>query len=153
MLSEPVAARAWLLDGATFEVVADTETGFTLFKPRPQASSGKLDRRALALRIAPNEDVCSALEAVCRQHSIRSASVRGGVGSTVGAAFADGRRVEPWVTELLVRHGRVRPGADGQPVAEIDISLVDHLGGLADGRLERGANPVLVTFELVLEPD
>ena len=153
VLCAPVAARAWLLDGATFEVVADAETGFTLFKPRPQAATGTLGRRALALRIAPNQDVCSALEAVCRQHGIRSASVRGGVGSTVGAVFDDGRRVEPFVTELLVRQGRIRPDAQGQPVAEIDVSLVDCLGGLADGRLARGANPVLVTFELVLDPD
>ena len=112
-----------------------------------------MGRHALALRIAPNEDLCSALEAACRQHGISSARVRGGVGSTVGAVFDDGRRVEPFVTELLVRRGRVRPGADGQPVAEIDVSLVDHLGGMVDGRLERGANPVRVTFEGVLEPD
>jgi len=105
------------------------------------------------LRIAPNEDVCGALEAVCRQHGIHHATVRGGVGSTVGALFDDGRRVEPFVTEVLIRAGRVRPDSRGAPVAEIDISLVDYTGGLADGRLARGGNPVLVTFELVLEPD
>ena len=37
--------------------------------------------------------------------------------------------------------------------AEIDVSLVDYTGGLASGRLMRGANPVLVTFELVLQAD
>ncbi len=153
VLGAAVAASAWLLDGAAFEVVPDAETRFTLFKPLPRAATGIGGRPALALRIAPNEDVCGALEAVCRQHGIHSASVRGGVGSTVGAAFDDGRRVQPFVTELLVRRGRIRPEAQGQPVAEIDVSLVDHLGGLADGRLQRGANPVLVTFELVLEPD
>jgi hypothetical protein len=56
------------------------------------------------------------------------------------------------VTETLVRAGRIVPGADGAPRAEIDVSLVDHTGGIADGRLARGRNPVLVTFELVLEP-
>jgi predicted DNA-binding protein with PD1-like motif len=153
VLSAPVAASAWLVDGAAFEVVPDAETRFTLFKPLPRAATGAAGHHALALRIAPNADVCGALEAVCRQHGIHSASVRGGVGSTVGAAFDDGRRVEPFVTELLVRRGRIRPDAQGHPVAEIDVSLVDHLGGLANGRLQRGANPVLVTFELVLEPD
>lgn len=161
VISSPVSARAWLLHGAAFEVVADDETRFTLFKPLPlplplpqtvASATGLAGRPALALRFAPNQDVCGALEAVCRQQGIRQATVRGGVGSTVGAVFDDGRRVEPFVTEVLIRAGRVRPDADGAPVAEIDVSLVDYTGGLADGRLARGGNPVLVTFELVLEP-
>jgi hypothetical protein len=32
------------------------------------------------------------------------------------------------------------------------VSLVDYLGGLSEGRLQRGENPVLVTFELLVEP-
>jgi hypothetical protein len=103
--------------------------------------------------VAPNEDVCTALETVCRQQGWRGATVRGGVGSTVGAVFDDGRTVEPFVTEVLIRQGRVQPGADGTLQADIDVSLVDYTGGLASGRLARGANPVLVTFELVLEAD
>ena len=170
MLASPLQASAWLLDGAAFEVTADAETAFALFKPRVRpaahhvaahhaaaqhaaADHAGAGRAALAVRLAPNEDVCTALETLCRERGIRHATLRGGVGSTVGAVFDDGRRVEPFVTELLVRHGRVRPGADGAPVAEIDVSLVDHRGGLADGRLARGANAVLVTFELVLELD
>jgi predicted DNA-binding protein with PD1-like motif len=155
MLVSPMPATAWLLDGAAFQVTADDETAFSLFKPqaRPPAGGAQPGRAALAVRLAPNEDVCTALETLCRERGITHATVRGGVGSTVGAQFDDGRRVEPFVTELLVRQGRVRPGTDGAPVAEIDVSLVDHTGGLADGRLARGANAVLVTFELVLEPD
>ncbi len=150
-LTTPMQAQAWLLEGAAFEVVPDEETLFTLFKPVPTrllpASSP-----ALAIRLAPNEDVCFALESICRERGIRRACIRGGVGSTVGAVFDDGRQVEAFVTETLVRHGRVQPGPDGQPLAEIDVSMVDHLGGQASGRLARGANPVLVTFEMVLEP-
>lgn len=155
MLRSPLQATAWLLDGAAFQVMADDETAFSLFKPapRPSADGDQPGRAALAVRLAPNEDVCTALEALCHERGITHATVRGGVGSTVGALFDDGRRVEPFVTELLVRQGRVRPGADGAPRAEIDVSLVDHTGGLADGRLARGGNAVLVTFELVLEPD
>ena len=162
MLTTSLQAKAWVLTGAGFEVVPDEETHFSLFKPAawavktpaqtPEPTPGTTARPALAIRIAPNEDVCSALESICREHGIQHASVRGGVGSTVGAWFDDGRRVEAFVTETLVRHGRVHPGPDGQPLAEIDVSMVDHLGGQASGRLMRGANPVLVTFELVLEP-
>lgn len=159
-LATPMAATAWLLDGAEFQGVADVETRFSLFKPVACAAATPLPhpalaaaRPALALRLAPNEDVCTALETACRAHGIRQATVCGGVGSTVGAVFDDGRVVQPFVTELLVRRGRVHTGAAGAPVAEIDVSLVDHTGGLADGRLARRQNPVLVTFELVLVPD
>ena len=157
MLAAPVLASAWLLDGATFQVDADDETRFSLFKPvatppaLPQAAA-VAGRPALAVRLGPNEDVCTALESICQAHGITRASVRGGVGSTVGAVFDDGRRVEPFVTETLVREGRVVTGANGTLRTEIDVSMVDHLGGQASGRLARGENPVLVTFELVLEP-
>ncbi len=153
VLAAPMAATAWLMDGAVFDVVPDAETRFTLFKPLPQPPAGDAPPNALAVRVPPNADICSALEAVCRTHGITHATVRGGVGSTVGALFEDGRRVEPFVTEVLVQQGRITPGPDGQPEAQLDVALVDHTGGLASGRLTRGANGVLVTFELVLQPD
>ena len=40
---------------------------------------------------------------------------------------------------------------DGALEAQLDIALVDYLGGIAEGRLMRGDNPVLMTMELVLE--
>ncbi|MDT7835438.1 DNA-binding protein [Aquabacterium sp. OR-4] len=160
VLTEPMPARAWLLQGAGFEVRADAETAFSLFQPVADGAAGgpghAAPAGALAVRLAPNTDVCLSLEALCRAHGIRRATVRGGVGSTVGAVFNDGRVVEPFVTETLVRAGRIAPEGgrpDGELRAELDVSLVDHTGGLADGRLARGRNPVLVTFELVLEAD
>lgn len=153
VLTTPMAATAWLMDGAAFTVVPDAETGFTLFRPLPCPPSTDAQPNALVVRVAPNEDICTALETVCATRGITHATVRGGVGSTVGAAFADGRVVEPFVTEVLVQQGRIAPAADGRPEAALDVSLVDHTGGLADGRMQRGANGVLVTFELVLQPD
>jgi predicted DNA-binding protein with PD1-like motif len=151
VLASPMAATAWLIDGAAFTVVPDAETGFTLFRPLPCPPAADAAPNALAVRVAPNEDICTALDAVCAERGITHATVRGGVGSTVGAAFDDGRVVEPFVTEVLVRDGRIAPGADGRPQAQLDVALVDHTGGLAAGRLQRGANGVLVTFELVLQ--
>lgn len=153
LLASPMAATAWVLAGAVFDVVPDAETRFTLFRPQPVTPTDGVLTDALAVRLAPNEDVCAALESLCREQGWRSATVRGGVGSTVGAAFEDGRTVEPFVTEVLIQQGRVQPAADGALRAEIDVSLVDYTGGLASGRLMRGANPVLVTFELVLQAD
>ena len=45
----------------------------------------------------------------------------------------------------------VAPGADGTLQAELDVALVDYLGGIAEGKLVRGDNPVLMTMELVIE--
>jgi hypothetical protein len=101
--------------------------------------------------VSPNLDLCTALESVCAAHGWTRARVRGGVGSTIGAVFDDGRIVKPFVTETLIRQGEIRSGADGRPQAQIDVTLIDHLGGRHQGRLARGENPVLVTFELVLE--
>lgn len=152
VLASDLPCTAWLLDGAAFTVLPDAQTRFTLFRPVADTAGPPPGASALAVRLAPNEDVCSALEALCRQQGWTHAAVRGGVGSTVGAVFDDGRVVTPFVTEVLIRSGRIRPGADGAPQAELDVALVDHTGGLAQGRLARGANAVLVTFELVLQP-
>ena len=145
----------WALRGAAFEVMPDGETHFSLFRPTPEAGPERpipsTEATAVALRVSPNLDLCTALESVCPAHGWTRARVRGGVGSTIGAVFDDGRIVKPFVTETLIRQGEIRSGADGRPQAQIDVTLIDHLGGRHQGRLARGENPVLVTFELVLE--
>lgn len=154
IITETLRASACLLDGAEFHVRPDAETNFSLFKPEATARrmSEPSAKSSLAVRLSPNTDVCTAIEDICRAHGISNATIQGGVGSTVGAVFDDGRTVEPFVTEVLIRSGRVREDAHGAPRAEIDVSLVDLTGQMAAGRLRRGANPVLVTFELVLVP-
>jgi hypothetical protein len=101
--------------------------------------------------LRPNQDFAGALEAFCREQGISHAKLHGGVGSIIGARFADGRMVEPFATEMAVRSGVIVSGEDGALEATLDVALVDHLGGLSVGRLTRGDNPVLMTMELVLE--
>jgi predicted DNA-binding protein with PD1-like motif len=152
VVAEPFEVDAFGLDGAIFTAESDPETRFKLFGPVASAlTDAKTTSRAFALRLRPNQDVAGALEGFCRQHGILRARLRGGVGSTIGARFTDGRSVIPFATELAVRSGGVAPHADGTLEAELDIALVDYLGGLAEGRLVRGDNPVLMTMELVLE--
>jgi predicted DNA-binding protein with PD1-like motif len=152
MVAETFEAEAFGIDGAVFSAEPDPETNFKLFGPIANASTGaKPAGRAFALRLRPNQDFAGALEAFCRQHGIFRARIHGGVGSTVGARFTDGRSVVPFATELLIRNGGIAPGASGSLEAELDVALVDYLGGLAEGRLLRGDNPVLMTMELVLE--
>jgi predicted DNA-binding protein with PD1-like motif len=152
IVAEPFEVDAFGLDGAVFTAEPDPETNFKLFGPVPSAATGaKTTGRAYALRLRPNQDFAGALEAFCREQGIADAKLHGGVGSTIGARFADGRIVEPFATELAVRSGAIVSDAGGTLEATLDIALVDYTGGLSVGRLLRGDNPVLMTMELVLE--
>jgi predicted DNA-binding protein with PD1-like motif len=152
VVAEPFAAEAFGIDGAAFVVEPDPETNFKLFGPVACAAAGTgATSRAYALRLRPNQDFAGALEDFCRERGIVSAKLHGGVGSVICARFADGRVVEPFATELAVRSGVIAPGAGDALEAELDVALVDHLGGVAEGGLMRGDNPVLMTMELVLE--
>ena len=152
IVAEPFAVEAFGIDGAVFTAEPDPETNFKLFGPVARAATdAKAESRAFALRLRPNQDFAAALQTFCRQRGILRARIHGGVGSTIGAHFTDGRTVEPFATELAIRAGSVAPGADGTLQATLDVALVDYLGGIAEGRLMRGDNPVLMTMELVLE--
>ena len=152
IVAEPFEVDAFGIDGAMFLAEPDPETGFKLFGPvaRDRAGAGNTGR-AFALRLRPNQDFAGALEGFCRQHGILQARIRGGVGSIIGARFADGTSLVPFATELAIGAGTIAPGAGGALEARLDIALVDYLGGLAEGRLVRGDNPVLMTMELVVE--
>jgi predicted DNA-binding protein with PD1-like motif len=152
IVAEPFTIEAFGLDGALFTAEPDSETNFKLFGPVVVApDNAETSCRAFALRLRPNQDVAHSLEAFCRAHGISRAGIRGGVGSTIGARFADGRIVEPFATELTITSGEIVPGEGAGPEAMLDVALVDHTGALAQGRLLRGDNPVLMTMELVLE--
>ena len=152
IVAESFEAAAFGLDGAIFTAEPDPETNFKLFGPLASPAAGaETTSRAFALRLRPNQDFAGALEDFCRARGIVRAKLHGGVGSTIGARFADGRMVEPFATELAVSSGMVEPGAGGTLEAALDVALVDYTGGVAEGRLLRGDNPVLMTMELVLE--
>jgi len=152
VVAEPFEVDAYGIDGAVFAAEPDAETNFKLFGPvSSSASGGKTTSRAFALRLRPNQDFAGALEGFCRDRGIFRARLHGGVGSTIGARFTDGQTVVPFATELTLRSGAISRGPDGALEAQLDIALVDYLGGLAEGRLMRGDNPVLMTMELVLE--
>jgi predicted DNA-binding protein with PD1-like motif len=152
IVAEPFEVDAFGIDGAAFTAEPDLETNFKLFGPVACVATGaQMTGRAFALRLRPNQDFAGALETFCRQHGIFRARIHGGVGSTIGARFSDGRSVVPFATELAITSGTVGPNADGKLEAAIDVALVDYLGGVGEGRLVRGDNPVLMTMELVLE--
>lgn len=140
------------IDGAMFTAEPDPETNFKLFGPVAAASTGaRTTSRAFALRLRPNQDFAFCLEGFCREHGIARAKIHGGVGSTIGARFTHGGVTEPFATELAVTAGAIAPGPSGALEAALDVALIDYTGGIAEGRLIRGDNPVLMTMELVLE--
>ncbi|MBB4422458.1 putative DNA-binding protein with PD1-like motif [Bradyrhizobium sp. CIR48] len=152
VVAEPFEVDAFGIDGAMFTAEPDPETNFKLFGPVAAASTGaRTTSRAFALRLRPNQDFAGALEEFCRAHGIAGAKIHGGVGSTIGARFSHGRVTEPFATELAVTAGLIALGPSGALEAALDAALVDYTGGLAEGRLVRGDNPVLMTMELVLE--
>ncbi|KYG99477.1 DUF296 domain-containing protein [Bradyrhizobium sp. DOA1] len=152
MVAEPFEVEAFGLDGAMFTAQPDPETNFKLFGPVAAASTGaRTTRRAFALRLRPNQDFAGCLEAFCRARGIARAKLHGGVGSTIGARFTHGGITEPFATELAITSGAIEPGPSEALEAVLDVALIDYTGGVAEGRLVRGDNPVLMTMELVLE--
>ena len=151
-VAEPFEVDAFGIDGAMFMAERDPETNFKLFGPISCAATGtRTTSRAFALRLRPNQDAAGSLEAFCRERGIVNARICGGVGSTIGARFVDGRSVEPFATELAITSGVIALDASGALEAALDVALVDYTGGIAEGRMIRGDNPVLMTMELVLE--
>jgi predicted DNA-binding protein with PD1-like motif len=151
-VAETFEVEAFGIDGTVFAAEPDPETCFKLFGPVPDKARGAdAASRAYALRLRPNQDFAGALEDFCRERAITRARIHGGVGSTIGARFAGGHVIEPFATELAITSGRVTQAAGGAPEAALDVALIDYTGGIGEGRLIRGDNPVLMTMELVLE--
>jgi predicted DNA-binding protein with PD1-like motif len=143
VIAEPAEAMAWGFEAIRIQAAADGETNFTLFQPSGPSIPGA---GGIVARVKPNEDIVSAIQAICRDNGVRDAAIRGSLGSLVGARFTDGRQVDDDATEVLVRQGWVR---DGRPALE--LLVVDMQGAVHQGWLAHGENPVCITFDLVLE--
>lgn len=153
IIGEPIEAVMWGCLGAAYVQAPDPETSFDLFSPEAveteeEPSDDMLE--GVVVQIRSNEDICHTIEDLCRRYGFKRASVHGGIGSLIGARFEDGNDVDRFATEIYVREGRVEPDADGEPVATLDIGLIDFKGGSRTGQLVRGRNPVLITCEVLL---
>ena len=147
-LARPATVAAWGFPDARFEREPDAETNFELFTPR--ATSAARDGPALLMRIAPHEDLCDAVARTCRARGVERGRIHG-IGSVIGARFADGTEMASYATELLIRDGRVDLAAD--PPCRLDIAIVGMDGAHREGRLAPRRNPVCVTAEIVVVPE
>src|SRR5271165_2329207 len=84
---EPTVVHAWGFSDIAIETMRDMETNFTLLQP-----SGPSDGHAPAVvaRVRPNEDIITAVERIADAHGFRDATIRGSLGSLIGARFTDG---------------------------------------------------------------
>ncbi len=151
VIASPIQVRGGGIIGARFEVHPDRETGYSLLAPvRTDRTQPPGARRAVALRLAPNQDITAALEQAGARAGFMRAEVAGGVGSTIGVHFDVAPPITGYATELLVRRGAICCDGAGSPT-EIDIVVVDLDGNIGEGRLVAADNPVLITFEGLLQ--
>ena len=143
VIADATEVTAWGFTAARIEAIPDNETNFTLFQVSGQSSPAA---RAVVARIKPNEDILTAIETIARRHGIADGTIRGSLGSLVGACFDGGRQVDDDATEVLVRQGML---SDGR--ASLDMLVVDMRGHVHEGWLARGGNPVCITFDVVVE--
>lgn len=118
-----------------------------------QVEAGRTGRLLYA-RVRPNEDLVRSIEAICRDHGLRAALVRGSLGSLTEACLElpGGRQVQVSgaAVETLTLMGEVRT-IDGAPHARLSGTVSDAEGRIFGGRFVEGRNPVCVTFEIALE--
>jgi len=146
-IAAPIRAKGVLIAGARFEARQDAETGFKLFTPIATEATSAAVANGIAIRLCPNQDITAALEAATADAGFGTARLHGGVGSIIGARYANAPPVDNFATEMLIRDGLIRPGA-----TRLDVAMVDLTGHLSAGVLTPGDNPVLMTLEAVLTP-
>ncbi|WP_231444402.1 DNA-binding protein [Brevibacterium zhoupengii] len=144
---------------------ADPETGFFAFAPTAlhtpaaesaqgsvsMSESAQGSSNAVISRVRPGELIDDAIVAICREAGFDSAEVRASLGSTTGAVFFDG--TAPWpAVEFTHLTGSVRGALGDDPRLRLDAEVVDVAGEVHAGQLVLGANPVAVTFELLVLP-
>jgi hypothetical protein len=116
-------------------------------KPTTDEAPNAAAANGIAIRLCPNQDITAALETAAVRAGFGPARLHGGVGSIIGARYANAPPVDNFATEMLIREGLIRPGS-----TRLDVAMVDLTGQLSAGVLTPGDNPVLMTLEAVITP-
>lgn len=120
--------------------------------------NGTLGRLVVA-RLKPNQDLTESIEALCAEHGISRAIVRGAVGSLIDARLAF-RAGDAWREQLVSGPGveilnvfgevDVRPDtAHALPMLHGMVADTD--GRMFAGRFVRGGNLSFITIEVTLQ--
>ncbi|MEM9342597.1 MAG: DUF296 domain-containing protein [Pseudomonadota bacterium] len=141
VLAAPATARGVGLTGAVFDRLPDPETNFELFQVSGGGSSGDY----AAVRLRPNQDFATALDAACAELGWTAARVHG-LGSLIGAQFENGAVLDSLPSEFLITDAIVGVGGPAPEIVIVGIEGSRILSGL----LTRSENAVLITAEIVL---
>ena len=142
-LARPCTVPALGITAARFQTAQDPETRFSLFAPRAAPDDAR-GAPAVLCRLRPNIDIAEGLRAA--GHGVERARVEG-IGSLIGAQFADGTAVESYATEMWITSGHVE-----RDTIALDVAMIGLDGEAGQGRLA-GVNPVCVTCEFLLRPE
>lgn len=147
----------------------DPETGLPTFAPHPVQESDlstripthpqpaavhseRGTRRGVVSRVRPGQMIDDAVAGICEAFGFTSAEVRASLGSTVGAILRSpsGEIVAAWpAVEYTYLRGEIEKTADGFH-SELRGEAVDVDGRVHSGVVAPHANPVAVTFELLV---
>lgn len=118
---------------------------------------GRFGRLAV-VRLKPNQDLVEGIEAAAAEAGIACGVVRAAVGSLVDAALGYGEAentsiitVEGPGIEILTLAGELRPDENGRARALLQGTISDADAKVYGGTFLRGANPICITLELVLQ--
>ena len=118
---------------------------------------GTLGRVAI-VRLRPNQDLVSGVEAAVAESGFSHAIVLSAVGSLVDASLLYGagderkrQRVAGPGVEILTLAGEVRPDATGRLLADLRGTIADSQARVYGGQFEADENPICITLELVLQ--
>ncbi|EJN08753.1 PPC domain-containing DNA-binding protein [Herbaspirillum sp. YR522] len=122
-----------------------------------QVEEGTLGKLVMA-RLKPNQDLTESVEALCLQHGMQRAIVRGAIGSLVDArlqyAGHDGARqmeVNGPGVEILNVFGEIGFGDARSNPHPLQGVVADTDGKIFAGRFVRGANLSFITIEITLQ--
>ena len=118
---------------------------------------GRFGRLAV-VRLKPDQDLVEGIEAAAMEAGIAYGVVRAAVGSLVDAALGSGEAEDASIVtvegpgiEILTLAGELRPDENGQARALLQGTISDADAKVYGGTFLRGANPICITLELVLQ--
>lgn len=152
----PLEVVVHALDGVTMTSATDEESRMPVFTPAvgaPAAGHAATTRRSVMSRLRPGVDLHRAVQQVMRAEGFASASVRGSLGSLVGAVLlrADGAIVVDGPATEISLSGTMTMTSEGTVEHHLSAVVIDRHGTVHAGELIGGENIVAVTFELLVE--
>ncbi|MGW5383483.1 PCC domain-containing protein [Nocardia sp. NPDC003963] len=149
----PVEVVLHAFDAVVLSSGVDDETLMPVFTPAAVPAAGSGSGRAVMTRVRPGVEIHDAVRDVMTENGFERASVRGSLGSLVGATLLrDGGtvRADGPATEVALAGHAVR-AVDRSFEAHLSAFVMDRYDNVLVGELAERGNLVAVTFELFVE--